>query len=69
MNAPDVNYEDDGSVWVYWLDQKIDITDKFENDVCYVKLVTSEKTLYMTIKYQNGYATSPDKYLSPSTFN
>jgi hypothetical protein len=69
INAPDVDYEDDGSVWVYWLDQKIDITDKFENDVCYVKLVTSEKTLYMTVKYQNGYATSPDKYLSPSIFN
>jgi len=69
LTAPDVEYEDDGSVWVYWFDQKIDITDKFENDVCYVKLVNSEKTLYMTVKYQNGYATSPNKYLSPSTFN
>lgn len=69
LTAPDVEYEDDGSVWVYWLDQKVDITDKFENDICYVKLENEEETLYMTVKYQNGYATSPNKYLSPSTFN
>ncbi|MEA4986581.1 MAG: hypothetical protein VB095_00760 [Anaerovorax sp.] len=69
ITAPDVHYEDDGSIWVYWFDQKINITDKFENNVCYVKLVNNEETLYMTVKYQNGYATSPDKYLSPSLFN
>ena len=69
LTAPDVEYEDDGSVWIYWFDQKVDITDKFENDVCYVKLENNEKTFYMTIKYQNGYATSPNKYLSPSSFN
>lgn len=69
LTAPDVRYEEDGSVWIDWFDQKVDITDKFENDVCYVKLVNGEKVLYMTVKYQNGYATSPTKYLSPSTFN
>lgn len=69
LTAPDVRYEDDGSVWIYWFDQKVDITDKFENDVCYVWLENNEETLYMTIKYQNGYATSPHKYLSPSKFN
>lgn len=69
LTAPDVQYEEDGNVWVYWFDQKIDITDKFENNVCYIKLVNGEETLYMTVKYQNGYATSPDKYLIPSSFN
>lgn len=69
ITAPDVQYEDDGSVWVYWSGQKIDITDKFENNVCYVKLVSSEKTLYMTVKYQDGYSASPDKYQTPSSFN
>lgn len=69
MTAPDVHYEDNGSVWVYWFDQKIDITDKFENNVCYIKLVNGKETLYMTVKYQNGYATSPDKYQPPSSFN
>ena len=69
LTVPDVRYAEDGSVWVYWFDQKIDISDKFENDVCYVKLVNGEETLYMTVKYQNGYATSPKKYLDPDTFN
>lgn len=69
LTAPDVRYEDNGSVWVYWFNEKIDITKKFENDICYVRLEKDKATLYMTIKYQNGYATSPHKYPSPSEFN
>lgn len=69
LTAPDVRYEEDGSIWIYWFDQKVDITDKFENDVCYVRLENDKETLYMTIKYKNGYATSAHKYLSPSEFN
>ena len=69
LEDPDVQYEDDGSVWVYWFDQKLDITDQFENDICYVRLVNGEKTLYITVKYQNGYAINPHKYASPSEFN
>ncbi|WRS28483.1 hypothetical protein U6B65_04945 [Oscillospiraceae bacterium MB08-C2-2] len=68
LRAPDVEYEEDGSVWVYWFNQKVDITDKFENGVCYVKLESDKETLYMTVKYQNGYSTSPYRYLSPSEF-
>lgn len=63
LTAPEVRYEDDGSVWVYWFDQKIDITDRFEEDVCYVQLVNNEETLYMTVKYQNGHSISKNKYL------
>ena len=69
LTALDVEYENDGSVWIYWFDQKVDITDKFENGVCYVKLESDKETLYMTVKYQNGYSTSPHKYPSPSLFN
>jgi hypothetical protein len=69
LTIPDVEYEDDGSVWIYWFDQKVDITDKFDNGVCYVKLEGDKETLFMTVKYQNGYSTSPHKYLNPSEFN
>lgn len=69
LSDPDVRYEEDGSVFVYWFDQKVDITDKFENGVCYVKLENGGEALYMTVKYQNGLATSPNKYIDPSTFN
>ena len=69
LTAPEVEYREDGSVWVYWFDQTLEITDLFEDDVCYLKLERGEETLYMTVKYQNGYATSPRKYVSPWTFN
>lgn len=69
LNAPDVQYEDDGSVWVYWFDQKLEITDKFENGVCYIQLESGDETVYMTVKYQDGYATSPHKYVDPAEFN
>jgi hypothetical protein len=65
LRQSEVIYEDDGSVWVYWADQKIDITDKFNNGVCYIKIESSEKTLYMTVTYQSGHSTSPHKYLEP----
>ena len=70
INAPQVEYEEDGTVWVYYYNQKIDITDKFDEDgICYVKLSHGEETLYMTVKYDNGWATSTGKYIKPSTFN
>ncbi len=70
LNSPDVQYEEDGSIWVYYFDQKIEITDKFDDQgVCYVQLKNGKDTLYMTVKYQNGYATSPHSYPSPRSFN
>lgn len=70
LNAPDVEYLDDGSVWVYYKNQKIEITDKFDKDnVCYVKIENGDETIYMTVKYQDGYGTSPDKYPDPRSFN
>jgi hypothetical protein len=69
LNAPEVVYKDDGTVWIYYYNQKINITDKFEDDFCYVKVSNKDETLYMTIKYQDGWCTSPNKYVSPSNFN
>ena len=70
LNAPEVKESEDGTVTVYYLDQKLDVTDKFNEDgVCYVQLEGGEKTIYMTIKRGNGYATSTTKYILPSEFN
>ncbi len=70
LNDPDVRYEEDGSVWIDYFDQKIDITQKFDDDgICYAKLSNGQEVLYVTIKYQEGMAYSPKKYLSPSSFN
>lgn len=69
LNSPEVEYKDDGTVWVYYGNQKMEITDRFQDDVCYVKVSNGEKTLYMTIKYQDGCAMSPNKYLDPDALN
>lgn len=68
LNRPEVDYREDGSVWVYYYDQKTDITDRFKDGVCYVKVSNGEKTLYMTILYEGGWCTSPHKYESPDSF-
>lgn len=69
LNEPEVSYYDDGTVWVYFYDQEIEITDMFEDGVCYVKVSGGGKTFYMTIKYQNGYSMSEDRYINPKEFN
>ena len=38
INAPEVEYEEDGRVVVYYLNQQFDVTDKFVDCVCYVQL-------------------------------
>ena len=69
INSPDGEYEEDGRVWIYYKNQKIDITDKFEDGVCYVELKDGDTIQYMTVKYQNGYALSQERYLTPEEFN
>ena len=69
LRRPEVIYEDDGTIWIYYYDQKIDITDKFDDNVCYATVSNGEEILYMTIEYQNDFSSSPHKYLSPSTLN
>lgn len=66
--SPEVEYKEDGSVWIYYLDQQIEITDKFKDDFCYAKLEGEDGPLYMTIKYKKGYSLSPHKYDDPSSF-
>lgn len=69
MNAPDVSYEENGRVVVYYLNQELDITDQFEDGICYVQLNAGEETTYLTIKYQDGYAMSSHGYIQPETFD
>lgn len=70
LNSPDVEYREDGSVWVRYRGEELDITDRFdESGVCYVKLTGDDGELYMTVKYQGGHATSPHSYIAPEDFN
>lgn len=65
LNDPEVVYEEDGSVWVYYYDQKMEITDKFEDGICYCQVKHDDKTFYLTVKYQEGYSMSTDCYIEP----
>ena len=50
------------SVWVYYRSQQLEITDRFEDGVCYVQLKGSGDVLYMTVEYQGRYIVSPHGY-------
>ena len=66
LNDPEVFYNDDGTVTVFYLGQSIDITDKFDDDgVCYVQVKNGDKTLYLTVQYGEGYNMSPYGYEKP----
>ena len=69
MMMPEVEYKEDGTVWVYYMDQKMEITDKFEDEICYVKLEADGQTQYITVMYQDGYATSPHGYIQADELN
>ena len=63
LNDPEVFYNDDGTVTVYYLGQSIDITDKFDGDgICYVQVKNGDENRYLTIKYNEGYCMSPYGY-------
>lgn len=69
INMPEVEYKEDNTVWVYYLDQKMEITDNFKDGFCYVQLKENGHTLYLTVKYQDGYAASSHGYIQPEEFN
>ena len=65
LSRPEVEYREDGTVWVHWLGQSLNITDQFEDGVCYVKLNSGGETLYLTVEYGGGYTASPHRYVAP----
>ncbi len=70
LDSPDVQYRDDGSVWLCYRGEKVELTDRFDEDgVCYVQLKKDNGPLYLTIKYNRGFASSPHSYISPNSFN
>ena len=67
LNQPDLRYNEDGTVWVFYRNQKIEVTDKFDVDgVCYLKVQDKEDTLYLTIEKGKGMAISPNCYVQPN---
>ena len=69
LDHPEVAYLDDGSIWVFYRGQKIEITDRFDKDgFCYLTLQDGEDVLYATIDKNGGMATSPVEFVQPHAF-
>lgn len=66
LNGPNVEFEEDGTVWVYYQDQAMDITQRFVDGVCYVQLRDGDETLYLTVEESGHYAVSPHGYERPT---
>jgi len=69
LDHPEVAHKEDGSIWVYYRGQKVEITDRFDADgYCYLELRDGDDTLYATIDKNGGMATSPTDYPQPDEF-
>lgn len=70
LNSPEVDYREDGTVWIYYMDQAMEISDRFNDDnICFVQLKNGKDTLFVTIKFDGGYAWSPSAFVQPDSFN
>lgn len=66
LSGPDTEVTD-GHVYLYYKDQKMDLTGKFDEDgVCYVTLKDGNDKIYVTVTDHGGMATSPDRYVQKS---
>lgn len=69
LDKPDLLYREDGTVWIFYRGQKIEITNLFDADgICYLELRDGEDILYVTATKENGIAFSPDDYVQPWQF-
>ena len=67
---PEVEYREDGTIWIYYMDQAMEITGKFdENNCCFVQLRNGTDTLYVTVRKDNGYSWSSTEFAQPEEFN
>ena len=64
-DTPEVIFDENGTVTVYYKEQTLDITDSFTDGVSYVQLKDGDKTIYLTVKEDGSYGTSNSCYCSP----
>ena len=70
LDNPNIEYYDDGSIWLFYRDMAKDITNDFDDDgMCYVKISDDDGELYVTAKKYGGWHISSDKFASAWEFN
>ena len=52
LDSPELEYKEDGSIWIYYQDQKIDITNQFDaNGICHISISSQNgQTLDITVE-------------------
>ena len=67
LNLPDLVHKADGSDWVYYHGQTIEITEEMYDDegFCYLELRDGDEIWYATIEKNGGMAFSPVEYILP----
>ena len=66
LNQPDLHHKEDGTIWVYYREQKIEITDMFDDSgFCYLELQDDNGILYVLVDKQGGLSTSSTGYPTP----
>ena len=60
----------DGRMYLMYRNQKLDITDKFDDSgYCYVTVRNGSNKLYCTVRKDGAMASSSDKYIMPDEFD
>ena len=66
LDQPDLHNKEDGTIWVYYREQKIEITDMFDDSgFCYLELQDDNGILYVLVDKQGGLSTSSTGYPTP----
>ena len=66
LDQPDLHHKEDGTIWVYYREQKIEITDMFDDSgLCYLELQDDNGILYVLVDKQGGLSTSSTGYPTP----
>lgn len=62
VTAPTIEFAQDGKRWIYYYDEKIDITDSFVDQKCYITLYHEDNPLYVVVYDSGDFTTSPYEY-------
>ena len=67
LDIPDLVHKEDGSTWVYYHSQTIEITEEMYDDegFCYLELRDGDDIWYTTIEKNGGISCSPVEYIQP----
>lgn len=70
LTGPEVEYREDGTVWLYYKDQAMEITHRFNEDgFCFAQVKDGAETKYVTVRFHDGYAVSSTDFIQPEEFH